>query len=296
MPDKTNRLTSVPKAFVNTVEQLEAKIMKSIEELVSNLSTSGGNFILDEKNMALIESLNQRMKDVIFTEEYEKGLTNFIKEFKTQAALTNEYFQTLDASFDIKPVYESVLKSTQRNAIELLSEDAFTQALNLPLKQALESSITNKQPFNELMESLRVIIRGDDTIDGRLISHVKRVAYDSFSVSDRAYTNTIAVDLGLEFYRYSGGSVDETRCFCEQRKGKYFHREEIKAWGRKENLGECSTGKGWAGMNTNTSESTIFFYAGGYSCKHSILPVSTKSVPREVIERAIAAGYYQEAA
>lgn len=290
---KSSRLTTVPGKFVSSIEGLEAKIMESIEELVSKLEMKGGEILLNESNLVLIESINQRMKDVIFTEEYERSLTQFVKEFKTQAKLTNEYFQTLDKSFDVKPVYESVLKNTQRNAIELLNQDAFTQALNVPLKQALESSITNKQPFNELMESLRVIIRGDGTVDGRLISHVKRVAYDSFAVSDRAYTNTIAVDLGLEFYRYSGGSVDETRCFCSERKGKYFHRKEIEAWGRGEDLGSCGNGGKWAGRNTNTNSSTIFIYCGGYSCKHNLLPVSIKSVPSEVLERARVAGHYK---
>lgn len=290
---KSSRLSTVPGKFVSSVEGLEAKIMESIEELVSRLEMKSGEILLNESNLVLIESINQRMKDVIFTEEYERSLTQFVKEFKTQAKLTNEYFQTLDKSFDVKPVYESVLKNTQRNAIELLNQDAFTQALNVPLKQALESSITNKQPFNELMESLRVIIRGDGTVDGRLISHVKRVAYDSFAVSDRAYTNTIAVDLGLEFYRYSGGSVDETRCFCTERKGKYFHRKEIEAWGRGEDLGSCGNGGKWAGRNTNTNSSTIFVFAGGYNCVHNFLPVSIKSVPQETIERNINNGNYK---
>jgi hypothetical protein len=138
---------------------------------------------------------------------------------------------------------------------------------------------------------LRYLIEGNEEVDGRLMSHVKRVAYDSFAVSDRSYTNTIATDLGLEFYRWSGGKIEDTRCFCLERAGKYFHREEIKAWGRGENIGKCKSNGLWEGANSNTDEATIFFYAGGYNCKHSIAPVSKKSVPADVMQRARAEGY-----
>jgi hypothetical protein len=239
--------------------------------------------------MAIIENINQTIKNTIFTPEYEKSLTSFIGEFNTQAGLSNEYFQIILDDFEVKPVYKSLLKSTQRNAIQLLNDDAFSQVLINPIKETLESSIVNNVSFGDTITNLRYIIEGDETVDGRLISHVKRVAYDSFAVSDRSYTNTIATDLGLEFYRYSGGEIETTRCFCDERAGKYYHRKEIEGWGDGVGVGSC--GFPWAGMNTNTDKATIFFYAGGYNCKHSLLPVSAKSVPQEVKDRAKSKGY-----
>jgi hypothetical protein len=288
---KGDRLESVPSKLVESVSKLEPSIMKEVEDLVSQLEMEGGNLVLSEKNMVLIENINQRITNIIFSEAYEKDLTEFIGQFKTQAGLNDQYFQTILDDYEIKPMYESVLKSSQKNAINLLNEDAFTAKLIQPIQQTLESSITNNVSFTDTLKNLRYIIQGDDEIDGALTSHVKRVAYDSFAVSDRSYTNVISTDLGLEFFRYSGGEIETTRCFCHERKGKYFHREEIKAWGRGENLGACKSGALWQGANSNTDESTIFYYAGGYSCKHSILSVSKKSVPSDVLERAIKKGY-----
>jgi hypothetical protein len=291
---KSDRLTEIPEVFIKQTQKLEPAIMREIEDLVSKLEMENGNIVLSERNMVLVENVNQRMKNLIFNEEYEKNLTGYISEFGKQAGLNNEYFQVTTPGFQVTPLYETVLRSTQRNAIDLLGEDAFTQVLIGPIKQTLEASVTNNISFTETMTNLRYLIEGDEEVDGRLISHIKRVAYDSFAVSDRSYTNTIATDLGLEFYRYSGGKIEETRCFCEQRAGKFFHKKEIELWGEGKNLGVCDTGGGkWAGMNYNTDKGTIFFYAGGYSCKHSILPVSKKSVPSDVIQRAIKAGYYK---
>jgi hypothetical protein len=294
MPDsllnsKNNRLDSVPEGFVNSVSGLESDIMKSIERLVSTLETENGQILLNDRNMSIIENINQTIKNIIFTEEYEKNLTSFIGEFNTQANLSNDYFQIVLDDFEVKPVYKSLLKSTQRNAIQLLNDDAFSQVLINPIKETLESSIVNNVSFADTITNLRYIIEGDETVDGRLISHVKRVAYDSFAVSDRSYTNTIATDLGLEFYRYSGGEIETTRCFCDERAGKFYHKKEIEGWGEGVGVGSC--GFPWQGMNTNTDKATIFFYAGGYNCKHSLLPVSAKSVPQADKDRAIQKGY-----
>jgi hypothetical protein len=292
LSDKNERLESVPSKFVSSINGIQNTVSKEIEIVVSQLEMENGNILLTERNMALINSLTKRINDLIFDEVYEKNLTSFIGEFKTQAGLSDQYFSII-GEFEKKTLYDQILRQTQINAIGLLNEDAFTQALILPIKHTLESSITNNVSFTDTMTNLRYIILGDDEVDGRLMSHVKRVAYDSFAVSDRSYTNTIATDLGLEFYRYTGGKVEETRCFCLERKGKYFHRKEIEGWGEGKGVGEC--GFPWQGMNSNTDKATIFYYAGGYNCKHSILPVSIKSVPREVIERSISKGYYQEA-
>jgi hypothetical protein len=289
--DKNDRLETVPDTFVRSMSGIEERVSREMEALVSQLDMENGHILLNDRNMALIESSEQRIKDLIFDEVYEKNLTQFLGEFKKQAELNNTYFTATVPDFEMVPLYESILKSSQRNALSLLNEDAFTQVLIGPIKQTLEASITNKVSFSDTLTNLRYLIEGDEEVDSRLMSHVKRVAYDSFAISDRSYTNTIATDLGLEFYRYTGGKIEDTRCFCAERAGKYFHREEIKAWGRGENLGKCKSGDLWQGANPNTDEGTIFFYLGGFNCRHSASPVSKKSVPSEAIQRAKSKGY-----
>ncbi len=298
MPDiddseKFKRLESVPDDLVNNIRASQVEILKDVEDLVSQLETENGVFVFNEKNLSLINSIDQKLKDTVFNDEYIDSVKQFASEFNTQAGLNNAYFTALEPGFSPSPLYEQVLKSTQKNAIDLLGEDAFTQKLINPIKQILESSITNKQSFSDTMNSLRYAIAGDDTIDGSMVSYVKRVAYDSFAVSDRAYTNVIAQDLGLEFYKYAGGVIKDSRCFCIERHGKYYHKKEIEAWGDLKDLGKCNTGNGWAGMNAATDKATIFYFVGGYHCLHSLLPVSLKSVPKAVIERNIQSGNYK---
>lgn len=289
---KDEHYENVPEEFIESVQKSQKEIISEVEKLLGQLETQNGVIVLNDKNISLINSIDSRLKDAVFSDEYIESLTKFVGEFNVSAQLTDEYYKAIIPDYEPTDLYKTVLRNSQKNALDLLGEDAFTQQLITPLKQSLESSITSELTFTETLNNLRFIIEGDEETDGALLSHVKRIAYDSFTASDRAYTNTIAKDLELEFYRYSGGEIKTTRCFCDERNGKFFHKEEIEEWGEGKNLGKCNLGDGtWAGMNKNTNKATIFIFAGGYNCRHSILPVSEKSVPESVKQRARERGF-----
>jgi hypothetical protein len=170
------------------------------------------------------------------------------------------------------------------------------EAVLNPVFETLLTGIETKASYSDLLVSVTDSIVGTPNYDGRLLAYSRQLVTDTIGTTDRAFTEIIAADLGLEWYRYTGGLMDTTRCFCEKRNGKWYHKKEIESWGNKENLGECNTGKGWAGMNRATDSSTIFAYAGGYNCQHSILPVSEASVPIETLKEAIAKGFYSPSA
>jgi hypothetical protein len=280
--EKISRLSEVPETFVNDVVKTQAEVMRDIERIVFGLDREGDVFVLNEKNLSLINSIDDVLKETIFNDEYSEALTS--------------YFVELGVGFEDKDLYKLTMRASQKNAITLLGEDAFSQQLIVPITQTLQESINSSVSFLETMETLRVFIEGNEDVEGKMESYVKRISYDAFSSSDRSYTNVISNDLGLEFFRYQGGEVEDTREFCEERKGKYFHKKEIEGWGKGDKC--CglswpdSQGK-WQGRNVATNSATIFTFAGGYNCKHSIIPVSVKSVPKNVIERAVEAGYYK---
>ncbi len=292
--EKLNRLQSVPDDLISKMSSVEQDAFKRVLDIVNSLDQENGLILNNESNISVINGLSNDLKNALFNADYYNAVVDYSKEFTTQSTINNDYFTKLDNSFEPLSKYSDVLKSTQKSAIELLSEDKFTESLINPIQQSLQSSIINGTSFSETVSSLRTTILGDSTIDGKLLSYVKTVAYDAFAVSDRTYTNAVAAELGIEWYRYAGGEVKDTRCFCDERHGRYFHKKEIEDWGRGINVGAC--GAKWQGRNAATNASTIFSFAGGYNCKHSILPVSIKSVPKADIERAIKMGYYKLAA
>jgi hypothetical protein len=282
--EKASRLESVPNALISSVEKSQKAIFDELIVLVENLETEAGKILLSENNLVQVEIIVNKLKGSVYGSEYLEAVGSFAGEFNTQAQLNNEYFtKILNEDFTTKAIYDNILKASQRDAVALLTDAGVNQAFFIPMKNILNTSVTTGQSMGEAIKALRAFVEGNTEIDGTLLRHVKQVARDGFSFSDRQYTNIVANDIGLEFYRYVGGTVDDTRDFCSQRTGKYFHKKEIEKW---EKLS-------WQGKAKGTTESTIFVFAGGYNCLHSILPVSTYSVPKEVIQRNEDNGNYK---
>lgn len=280
--DKVHRLESVPDAFVNEVSKSQLEAFKEIEAIVMQMDSENGILLVTDKNTALLNSIDAKIKETVFNDEYTSSLTSYIKEYKVQSELNNKYFIELNVGFKPDDIANTIVQS-QKNAISLLGEDAFTQAFITPLSEVLNTSINTGASVLDTIKTLREFTLGNDDIEGRMVSHVKRVAYDAFAVSDATYTNAVATSLGLEFYFVQGGLVSDSREFCIKRVNKYFHRKEIEGW----------ASLSWQGKNNLTNKSTIFTLRGGYNCKHVYSPVSLKSVPKNVIQRNIDNGNYK---
>lgn len=288
---KVNRLKSVPDSLVSKMGKVEQGAYRRVIEMISGLDQENGVIINNERNISIINGLSADLEKEIFNQDYFKAVVDYSKEFAIQADINNDYFTKLDTAFEQLGKYEDVLKATQKSAIDLLSRDKFTEVLINPLQQSLQSSIINGQSFADTVTSLRQTILGNDQVDGKLLSYVKTVSYDGFAVSDRTYTNVVSQELGIQWFLYFGGEIEDTRCFCTERHGNYYHKKEIEEWGAGKNVGAC--GAKWQGRNAGTNAATIFSFAGGYNCKHSILPSSLRSVPKSVIERNIERGFYK---
>ncbi len=285
--EKNNRLESVPGKLISSVEKNQKKIFDELIVLVDQLETKEGKILLTNSNLVQVEIIINKMKGSIYGAEYLEAVGRFAGEFNTQAQINNQYFtKILAEDFTTKAIYDNILKASQRNAIELLSDAGVNQVFFNPMKTILNTSITTGQSMGDAIKALRVFVEGSPEIDGTLLRHVKQVARDGFSFADRQYTSIVSEDIGLEFYLYSGGHVADSREFCDKRHGKYFHKKEIQAWAKLE----------WQGKAKGTTASTIFTFLGGYNCMHSILPVSIESVPKDVIKRNIDNGNYKLAA
>jgi hypothetical protein len=284
---KSQRLEEIPDKLISSVEKTQKKIFDELIILIENLETKDGKILLSNNNLMKVEIIANRLSESIFGSEYLEAVGSFAAEFNTQAQINNQYFEKiLGDEFIEKALYDNILKASQRNAVELLSDAGINQAFINPMKNLLNTSISTGQSFGDAVKSLRVFVEGTEEVDGVLLRHVKQVARDGFSFADRQYTSIVANDIGLEFYLYSGTSVRDSRDFCLQRKGNYYHKKEIESW----------ASLSWQGKAQGTTKSTIFTTCGGYGCLDSLLPVSTKSVPKVVIQRAIDKGYYKEAA
>jgi hypothetical protein len=213
--------------------------------------------------------------------EYTSAVKDFAKEFDKQAKITNQIFRKGFDFTDTK-LQENLVKISKRSTSEILLDNIGDQRFSSLIAQEVEIAVSNGASFKDTVKAIRGLVEGDKEKDGKLLQYSKQIAHDQFAIADRSYTSAVADELDADWFFYSGNTIDSTREFCRKRHNKYFYYKEIEDWADEE----------WDGKIDGTNEKTIYSTAGGYNCRHSIIPVSIFAVPKDVIRRNISNGNF----
>jgi hypothetical protein len=293
---KLDRLDSVPDDFINSLSGAEKEFFFALVKLLSQLDVKDGLILQTDKNFRILADVSAKMKDVLLDTDYTKSVDKFIKQFDTQAILNNTYFGKAFQDSVIPDVAKKILDIKKETTVNLLLGDNLDSEFINAVKSQVEIAITSKASLSETIDALQTLVTGNSEVDGKLSQYTKQIAYDAFAISDRAYTKAVSDSLGAEFFKYSGGTIKTSRAFCIERHNKFYHKKEIEAWGsgqKTDGLALPDSDGNWAGEIPGTNAQTIFSSAGGYNCRHSILPVSIFVVPKADLERIISEGFYK---
>lgn len=291
--EKTVRLKEVPDALLSEVQKIQKNIFTNLISILESIDKQGGFLVASADNIKKLSTLTEDLKDELFGSDYLDVVKEFVDEFDTQKKLIDLTGKKEFPEFEGSKLADELMDKSKDDALKALLGSPLDTEFLTPLDSILTDSISTGASWKDTVQNIRDFVEGSAEKDGRLLQYSKQIAHDSFAFADRAYTNAIADELESEWFLYSGGELPTSRCFCIERTEKYFHYKEIEAFGRGENLGECKSGDLWAGAVPSTNEKTIFIYAGGFNCQHSILPVSVFSVPKDVIQRNIDNGNYE---
>lgn len=294
LTDKIDALSDIPDAWAEKIMKFQPSLMVKLNQLAARLTQTAEGYIeMTASNLMTIETIIGELSRFMTTGEYRTMVTELNAQFLAQEARTLAYFNT---TFGEAPVtsFASTLYNVQRaKMIDVLIGDGLNEMLYNPVRDTLLDGIASGSSYSDLMTNLNTIAIGNDNLEGVLERYSRQLVSDTLATTDRQFTQIIGDELGLEWFRYLGGKMKTTRCFCLERNGGYYHRNEIESWGRLENLGDCRTNTGWQGMFRGTNAETIFSWVGGYNCQHSLLPISEFDVPKDDIVRAIKNGWYK---
>jgi hypothetical protein len=290
--EKNERLNSIPLKMQSAAEKSQKAALNDILYQLGKLELKDGQIKINNANLKIINQISEDLKGSLLSKEYLQAVKSFASQFDAQAKLNDKIIKAGVGEIENPLAARSYITNAKKTAISALSGDAFGAQITGPVSDYLQAAVVNGSSINDTIDGLRNLMEGDKKIDGKLLKYVKTITSDSFAVADRSYTSIVSDFLDAEWFYYAGSEVDNTRCFCHQRVGNYYHYEEIEAWGNGEDLGECNLGEGkWAGMIPGTNAKTIYSYLGGYGCMHSLMPVSEAIVPDSDIQRAIDKGY-----
>lgn len=293
---KLKRLDEVPDALDNSALKAQRQVFTSILELLDKLEREGGLITVSSSNNVVIQEIVAALDRVLINGQYGKAVQAFAGEFPKQALLNNEFIK---AAFDGIPDFtklDLILNTTRKQAVDLLVGTKLQTDFVKPIQVLLEDAVVSGASWTKTVSQIQAFVDGNPGIanEAKLLKHAKQISRDAFFGSDASYTHEAAEDLGIEFFRYSGGTILDTRLFCSDRNGKYYHKNEIQDWGRGLKVGRA--GNPWQGKNPSTNAQTIFQLRGGFNCMHSLLPTSSISVPKSQLNRAIERGYFKPGA
>lgn len=285
-------MKEAPDNFISALKTSQRKLSEFIQSKIAQFERAGETITPSEANFLRVEELKAEALEYLKEKtNYKKVVKEFSSTFDEQKKENKEYFNTFDQEFSTT-VSDRIVRNIKRDTVKkLISDSIIDSKIFLPLGETLDFAVANGAGFQATLTLIRDFIEGSEDPDsGVILKYSKQLAHDSFANADRAYGSAVADELEMEWFIYGGGLVDNTRCFCLERHNKFYHYKEVEAWGRGEDVGEC--GYPWKGMNRDTTEKTIYQYAGGYNCLHSIGAVSIFDVPKEDVQRNVDNGNY----
>jgi hypothetical protein len=287
-------ITAANTRFAGTINTVQNQLYNKLTAILKDLELDADGYIKQNAaNRKILRIAQNAFDEVIGNSNYQSAVESHLKVIPKVDALNTTYFTTIEEAFTSnKNFIRDLQKQVIRDINTYILQDGLTANVKLPLNEILNTNVNTGGSFSGFNEQLRNFIKGNDKVEGRLLRYTKTYVSDTLFNYSRAWMEAVTVDLELEFYLYSGGLTGKgkkgggSREFCIERAGNYYHRKEI----------EAMAGLTWQGKNPNTTKSSIFVYLGGYNCRHSVIPVSEKIVPKIVIDRAVEAGYYNKAA
>lgn len=280
--EKVKLFDSAPEDLANESIKAQRQIFRSIQSELAQLDTDSDNRILPtQANFDRVNTILSSLKNAVLSSDYVLAVRDFIGKLDRSFNISNELAQQINKNFQPDENLQALYEFQRKNAVQVLLGTALESAITQPFNQVLSASISAGDTYANMVRALNTVIEGNDQIDGRLTRYVRSVATTAVAVSDRSYTAAVNEAIGAEWYVYRGGEIETTRPFCEARNGKYFHRKEVESWASLE----------WDGKIAETDRKTIFNYAGGWNCRHSLIAVTERRVPEDVKQRAREKGY-----
>ena len=267
------------KALAEALAAFAVRLSGRIQRIAASIETQGGRVVNSPENLARIAALVAAMQQDFVDEELVEAITAYVESFDT---ITQDVAEAFSAFGDLDP---SLLTSIDRafkaqTAATLLAPETYQSTLWSNVTNAMIYAVAVGGPVSEMLGSVANVVGA-----GAVEQATTTVVESAPLALQRTATAAVAEEVGAEFFFYQGRPIKTTRDFCREREGKYWHREEIKEWGR-----DAAAGRGWDGMVEGTNEQTIFLHLGGWyggrnSCRHVLIPVPRLQVAQEDLDR-----------
>jgi hypothetical protein len=273
--------------FNNKLPAIERKLLDEVSLLIKEFSIKDGKILSNIDNLKLLNKIKGKLGKLVFSKEYVKDVSDFVRTYSTVAAMQGDYFKGQDKNFKAKDYYSALKQVAVDNTIEGLTESGVRANVLKPITDILLTGITSGQSYAQMEETLRKTLTETPDGAGALSRYAKTYTVDSINQFSAEYMTAISNDLGYEWYAYRGTNLETTREFCEHMTKKEFvHKSEFPEILKGKIDGhQCriydKTGLPY-GMKEGTNVDNFTANRGGWNCGHQLVPVREESVPKGI--------------
>jgi len=265
--DKLNLLENVTDTFESSAASAQQGILNDILLRLDSLQrTAQGAIVTNTTNLGIVQTVLSDLEGIVTGSQYVEAVSEYVQGFDKSLDLNTKYFTNILDDDVIDTYTRAYITAQKRAAAEaFIGSSGIAMQYRQPLEQLLNNAVSSGSTYLEMVDDIRLNIIGAQDRLGIPERYVKRIARDAIYQTDAASVKAMSDENDIQFYRYAGGTVDDTRDFCMKRNNKVYTREEIENWGNIQS---------WQGRISGTNSSNIWTYRGGYNCRHFFVPVS----------------------
>jgi hypothetical protein len=259
-------LDSLPKEVATKNQQTENDLFEAILVLLSTFSYTDGDIDQSEENFAKLATLRSKIKELADNAGLSELTAYFIQRVEFMKGFIDSTLNTRSISKTTREEINEGQTSIEETVVESLGE----------VSSEITSEILNTLTFMMVAGASRTLI--EDALEELIVGTQSKLGVVSsllntkvdimFSSVVRSYAMMIYTALGYDNFRYEGGLIADSRPFCIERNGNNYTAEQIEAWA---DLPD------WRGRMPGTNAQTIFYYLGGYRCRHWLVPIKNET-------------------
>lgn len=267
-------LTEAERRMARALSRNDRAALNDLLDQVGRLKRNkAGNIAPTTENLRIKVSIRNNLNKIIFGTEWQTGVAAVASGIGKIETLLETYFAQW-GRFNAGPAFRATAQSAIDSVRLTMSGQGWGSSVVNTVGDILETAVTNALTPRELIGQLQDFIRQGGLQTFNRVS-VKQVATDAMGQFSRTYMKMAADRVKIDWFRYSGGLIRDSRSFCKSRNGNYYHRSEIESWPKLK----------WDGKIKGTNKGNIYAYLGGWNCQHTLTPVATSAVPKTDRER-----------
>lgn len=259
-------LDSLPQEIQTINQATEDSLYEAILILLSTFSFTGGDIDQSEENFAKIASLRPRIERLVAESGYSDAIAFYQDRLAAVQRKINEIVGTSDIPDETMTPLREGADAAEKSALETLNGamgDAVSDIVNTIVFMMLAGS--SRAALEDAVEQS---VKGTASKLGVISANLNTKFDVVFSAMARSYAMYLYLAKGFNKFRYNGGLIADSRPFCIERNENIYEYNEIAEWA---DLPD------WRGRMPGTNKQTIFFYLGGYRCRHWLVPVIEES-------------------